>query len=156
MGLISEFKEFAAKGNVIDLAVGVIIGGAFGKIVTSLVEDIVMPPIGVALGKVDFSSLFVIMPGQEAKIDAATTAGKKLASFADYKSAGIATLNYGNFLNIIVQFLIVAFTIFLVVKAINKMKKPVEAPAPSTKDCPYCLSAIPLAATKCAHCTSDV
>jgi large conductance mechanosensitive channel len=120
------------------------------------VEDVVMPPIGVLLGKVDFASLFVVMPGQETKIEAAQAAGKHLTSFVEYKAAGIGTLNYGNFLNNIVQFVIVAIAIFMVVKAINHMKRPAPVAAPGTKSCPFCLSEIPLAATKCAHCTSGI
>jgi large conductance mechanosensitive channel len=155
MALFKEFREFAAKGNVIDLAVGVIIGAAFGKIVTSIVEDIVMPPIGVILGKVDFTSLFFVIPGQSEKIAQAT----KLESLADYKAAGIATLNYGQFLSNVVQFLIIAFVVFLMVKAINRAKSKLEPAPPTsepvTKQCPFCLSDIPIKATRCKFCTSD-
>lgn len=160
MGLWQEFKQFAVKGNVIDLAVGVIIGAAFGKITTSLVEDVIMPPLGVVLGKVDFSSLFVVMPGQEDKIAKATAAAKSLNSYSDYKSSGIAVLSYGQFLNNVIQFLIVAFAVFLLVRAINHMKALAEPPPaagePVTKDCPFCLQTIPVKATRCAHCTSEL
>lgn len=142
--MLKEFKEFAVKGNVIDLAIGVIIGGAFGKIVTSLVNDVIMPPVGILLGKVDFSGLFVNL------------SGKHYSTLAQAKAAGAATLNYGLFVNNVIDFLIVAFVIFLVVKQINKMKKepaPVEA---NTKECPHCLSIIPLKAARCAHCTSHL
>lgn len=136
MGLFKEFKEFAVKGNVIDLAVGVIIGAAFGKIVTSLVDDIIMPPLGVLLGKVDFAEKFVVIPGQEEKIAKVT---KPLASLADYKAAGVSVWAYGQFINILVQFLLVAFAVFLMVKAINKVRtkeaeKPAEPPAPTTEE----------------------
>ena len=139
-----EFKEFAMRGNVVDLAVGVVIGTAFGKIVTSFVEDVLMPPIGLLLGGVDFSNLFI------------TLSGKDYPSIAAAKAAGAATLNYGVFFNNILNFLIIAFAIFLLIKQINRMQTPEPAAAPTTKDCPYCLSAVPLKATKCAHCTSDL
>ena len=153
MGLISEFKQFAMKGNVIDLAVGVIIGAAFGKITTSLVEDVIMPPLGVLLGKVDFSSLYIVMPGQADKIAAA---GKPLVSFADHKAAGVAVLSYGQFLNNVIQFLIVAFAVFVLIRNLNRLKKAEAPAAPATKDCPHCATAIPLAATRCPHCTSQL
>ena len=140
--MLKEFKEFAMKGNVLDLAVGFIIGAAFGKIVTSLVSDIIMPPIGLILGKVDFSSLFLNL------------SGKSYASLAEAKTAGAATLNYGIFLNNIVDFLIVAFAVFLLVRMVNRWNKPAPAAAPSTKECPYCASTIPLKATRCPNCTS--
>lgn len=144
MSIAKEFKEFAVKGNVVDMAVGVVIGAAFGKIVTSLVNDVIMPPIGLALGNVDFSNLFVTLSeGEYASLDAA-------------QKAGAATLNYGLFVNTIINFLIVAFAIFLVVKQINRLKRQPPPPAPSTKECPRCLSAIPIKATRCAHCTSDL
>ncbi|MBZ0251717.1 MAG: large conductance mechanosensitive channel protein MscL [Candidatus Methylomirabilis sp.] len=144
MGIAKEFKEFAVKGNVVDMAVGVVIGAAFGKIVASLVSDVIMPPIGLALGNVDFSNLFVTLSeGEYASLDAA-------------QKAGAATLNYGVFVNTIINFLIVAFAIFLVVKQINRLKRQPPPPAPSTKECPRCLSAIPIKATRCAHCTSDL
>ncbi len=142
--MLKEFKEFAMKGNVLDLAVGFIIGAAFGKIVTSLVSDIIMPPIGLILGKVDFSSLFLNL------------SGKSYSSLAEAKAAGAATLNYGVFLNNIVDFLIVAFAVFLLVRMVNRWNKPAPAAAPSTKECPYCASTIPLKATRCPNCTSEI
>lgn len=160
MGLWQEFKQFAVKGNVIDLAVGVIIGGAFGKITSSLVEDVIMPPLGVILGKVDFSSLYVVMPAQQSKIDAAIKAGKSLDSFANYKSAGIAVLSYGQFINNIIQFLIIAFAVFIMVRAINRLKALAEknevAAEPTTKECPFCCQQIPMAAKRCSFCTSEL
>lgn len=142
--MLKEFKEFAMKGPVVDLAVGVIIGAAFGKIISSLVDDIIMPPIGRMLGNVDFANLFVNL------------SDKEYPSVAAAKAAGAATVNYGIFLNTILNFLIIAFVLFLIIRQINAMKKPAPAAAPSTKDCPHCLSAIPLKATKCAHCTSEI
>jgi large conductance mechanosensitive channel len=144
--MLKEFKEFAMRGNVLDMAVGIIIGAAFGKIVSSLVEDVLMPPIGLLLGKVDFSSLFINLSGQS------------YPSLEAAKAAGAATLNYGIFINAIINFLIVAFAIFLLIKQVNRLTaKKEEAPAaPSTKDCPRCLSQIPIKASRCAHCTSDV
>ena len=144
--MLKEFKEFIMRGNVVDLAIAVVIGGAFGKIITSFVEDVLMPPIGLALGKVDFSNLFLNL------------SGKDFPSVAAAKAAGAATLNYGIFLNHVINFLIVALAIFLLIKQINRMNKPAPAPAaaPTTKDCPHCLSAVPLKATKCAHCTSEL
>ena len=144
--MIKEFKEFVMRGNVVDLAIAVVIGGAFGKIITSFVEDVLMPPIGLALGNVDFSNLFVNL------------SGKDFSSVAAAKAAGAATLNYGMFFNHVINFLIVAFAIFLLIKQLNRMQKPAPAPAaaPMTKDCPHCLSAVPLKATKCAHCTSEL
>lgn len=138
-----EFKEFIARGNVIDLAVAVIIGIAFGKIVTSLVEGVIMPPIGLALGKVDFSSLFIDLSGQ------------RPISIADAKAKGLPVIAYGALINDIVNFLIIAFVVFLIVKAINRLR---AAPPPprNTKDCPLCLTAIPLAATRCAACCTDL
>jgi len=144
--MLKEFKEFAMRGNVVDMAVGIIIGAAFGKIVSSFVADVLMPPIGLLLGKVDFSNLFINLSGQSyPSVDAA-------------KAAGAATMNYGMFLNTVIDFLIVAFAIFLLIKQINRFTaKQEEAPAtPTTKDCPRCLSQIPIKATRCAHCTSDV
>jgi large conductance mechanosensitive channel len=142
--MFREFREFAMRGNVLDLAIAVVIGAVFGRIVTSFVEDILMPPIGVLLGRVDFSNLFINL------------SAKDYPSVAAAKAAGAATLNYGIFLNHIINFLIVAFAIFLLIKQINRMQKPGPAPAPTTKDCPHCLSAIPLKATRCAFCTSDL
>ena len=141
--MLKEFKEFAMKGNVLDMAIGIIIGAAFGKIITSLVGDVIMPPIGLILGRVDFSSLFVSLSGTH------------YDSLAAAKAAGAATINYGLFLNNVVDFLIVAFVIFLVVRQVNRWKKPVPA-APATKECPYCFSAIPIKATRCPNCTSEL
>jgi large conductance mechanosensitive channel len=141
--MLKEFKEFAMRGNVLDMAVGIIIGAAFGKIITSFVNDILMPPIGLLLGKVDFSNLFVNLSTQS------------FNTIAEAKKAGVATINYGLFLNTVLDFVIVAFAIFLLIKQVNKLnRKP--APAPTTRDCPYCLSAIPIAAVRCAHCTSQL
>jgi len=141
--VFKEFKEFAMRGSVLDLAVGVIIGAAFGKIVASLVDDILMPPLGQLLGKVDFSNLFISLSGTH------------YANLKDAKTAGAATLNYGNFINTIINFLIVAFTIFVVVRIVNRWMP--KAPAPvTTRDCPQCAMAIPVAAKKCGHCTSAV
>jgi large conductance mechanosensitive channel len=142
--MLKEFKEFVMRGNVVDLAVAVIIGAAFGRIITSFVEDVLMPPIGLALGKVDFSNLFINL------------SGKEYASVAAAKAAGAATLNYGIFFNHIINFLIIALAIFLLIKQINRMQKPAPAVAPATKECPYCLSAIPIKATRCAYCTSNL
>lgn len=144
--MFKEFKEFAMKGNVIDMAVGIIIGVAFGKIVTSFVNDVLMPPLGLLLGDMDFSSLFIDLSGQG------------YTTLAAAKEAGAATLNYGTFFNTIIDFLIVAFAIFLVIRQINKLKrKPEAAPAaPTTKDCPYCFSAVALKASRCPHCTSSL
>jgi len=138
MGILKEFKTFALKGNVLDMAVGIIIGAAFGKIVNSLVTDVMMPPLGMLLGKVDFSQLkFVLGEGPDA-----------------------AAINYGLFINNVISFLIVAFAVFLLVKGVNtvraKMEKAEEKPAPTEKVCPYCCSKIPLAATRCPHCTSEL
>jgi large conductance mechanosensitive channel len=142
--MYSEFKTFIMRGNVVDLAVGVVIGAAFGKIVTSFVEDVLMPPIGLLLGNADFSNLFINL------------SGKDYPSVAAAKAAGAATLNYGMFFNNIINFLIIAFAIFLLIKQINRMQKPAPAAAPTTKECPYCLLDVPLKATKCAHCTSEL
>ena len=143
--MLKEFKEFAMRGNVLDLAIGVIIGAAFGKIVSSFVADVLMPPIGKLMGGVDFSNLFIVLgSGHYDTLKAA-------------KDAGAATLNYGVFINAVIDFLIVAFAVFLVVKAVNRaMPKPAPAPAPATKECPYCLSAVPPKATRCAFCTSSL
>ncbi len=143
--MIKEFKEFAVKGNMLDLAVGVIIGGAFGKIVTSLTNDIIMPPIGLLLGKMDFSNLFVTL-----------TPGKTFETVKQAKEAGVATLNYGLFINTCIDFLIVAFSVFLLVKQINRLRKAPEPPPPNTKDCPFCCSKIPLPASRCPQCTSEL
>jgi len=143
--VLKEFKEFAMRGSVVDLAVGVIIGAAFGKIVSSIVEDILMPPIGQLVGKVDFSRLFLSLDG------------KSYDSLDAAKAAHAATLNYGIFLNTVVNFLIVAFCVFLVVQQVNRWtKKPAVAAAPTTKECPQCAMTIPIAAKRCGHCTSPL
>ena len=147
MGMLKEFKEFAVRGNVVDLAVGLVIGAAFGKIVTSLVSDVIMPPIGKLMGNVNFSDLFI-------SLDPAKTAG--IDSIAKAKEAGAAVIAYGAFISTIIDFVFVAFCIFLLVKAMNKLKRPTPAGPATTKDCPRCLSTIPVKATRCAHCTSDV
>jgi large conductance mechanosensitive channel len=145
-----EFKEFAMRGNVLDMAVGIIIGAAFGTIVSSLVKDVIMPPIGLLLGKVDFSNLYVLLK-------AGATPGP-YASQADAIKAGAVTLNYGLFVNTIINFLIVAFAIFMMIKGLNSLKRPAPAPVaePTTKECPFCLSTIPIKATRCPHCTSEL
>jgi large conductance mechanosensitive channel len=143
--VFKEFKEFAMRGNVLDMAVGIIIGAAFGRIITSLVEDVLMPPIGLLLGKVDFSNLFWNLSGQS------------FDSLAAAKAAGAATVNYGLFFNHVINFLIVAFAVFLLIRQVNRLKRAETAPAaPITKDCPFCLMSIPLGAKKCGHCTSAV
>jgi large conductance mechanosensitive channel len=144
--MLKEFRDFSIRGNVIDLAIGIIIGTAFGRIVTSLVSDIIMPPLGVLLGKVDFSNLYINLSGQT------------YASLADAKTAGAATINYGLFINNIIDFIIVAFVIFLLVRGINHMKKaPAPAPAvPTTKECTFCYTQIPIKATRCPNCTSEL
>jgi large conductance mechanosensitive channel len=143
--MINEFKAFAMRGNVLDMAVGIIVGAAFGQIINSFVQDILMPPIGRLLGHVDFSNLFVSLSG--AHFD----------TLAAAKAAGAATLNYGLFLNTVINFLIIAFAVFLLVRQVNRMApKPAPAAAPATRECPYCLSTVPLKATKCAHCTSEL
>jgi large conductance mechanosensitive channel len=155
-GVFQEFREFAVKGNVIDLTVGVIIGAAFNKIVNSIVEDLVMPPLGVILGKVDYANLFILLPGQEAKI---AKASKPLQTLADFKAAGVATFAYGNFINNVVQFVIIAFAVFFMVRTINRLRQRLgEAPPEPVvrRPCPFCLTDIPEAATRCAFCTSEV
>jgi len=147
--VLKEFKAFAMRGNVLDLAVGIIIGGAFGTIVKSLVDDVIMPPIGLALGNVDFSELFFLLK-EGAK------AAPPYASLAEAQAAGAVTINYGLFVNSIITFLIVAFAVFLLVRAANRLKPVEAAAAPSTKDCPYCRMAIPLGATRCPQCTSEL
>jgi len=142
--MLKEFKEFAMKGNVLDLAVGVIIGAAFGRIVASLVDDVIMPPIGRLLGHVDFSNLFINL------------GDKSYDTIAAAKAAGAPTLNYGNFINTIINFLIVAFAIFLLVRTVNKWTAKPAAAAPTTKDCPQCAMPIPIAAKRCGHCTSQL
>lgn len=142
--MLKEFKEFAMRGNVLDMAVGIVIGAAFGRIITSVVNDVLMPPIGLLIGKVDFSSLFVNL------------SGTAYPSLAEAKKAGASVIAYGAFLNTVLDFIIVAIVIFLLIKQLNRLKKPAPAAAPSTKDCPFCLSAIPIKATRCAHCTSQL
>jgi large conductance mechanosensitive channel len=145
--MLKEFREFIARGNVIDLAVAVVIGAAFGKIITSLVEGLVMPPIGLILGKVDFASLFYVLDASKGVP----------ASLADAKAKGVPVVAYGQFINDIINFLIIAFVIFLVVKAYNRLKsKQAADDAPTTKDCPYCLSTIPLKAKRCKDCAIDL
>ncbi|MCC7355558.1 MAG: large conductance mechanosensitive channel protein MscL [Anaerolineae bacterium] len=144
--MLKEFKAFAMRSNVIDLAIGIIIGAAFGRIVTSLVNDIVMPPIGLLLGKVNFADLFINL------------SGTPYATLAEAKAAGAATINYGVFINTVLDFIIVAFVIFLLVRQINRMQRPAEVKpaAPTTKECPYCFSTISLKATRCPQCTSEL
>ena len=146
--MLKEFREFIARGNVLDLAIGVIIGAAFGRIVTSLVEGVLMPPLGLLLGKVDFSSLFI-----------ALDRSKEIpASLADAKAKGIPVIAYGQFVNEIISFLIVALVVFLIIKQVNRLnsviQKPEVASVPTTKPCPFCIMTIPMGATRCAHCTS--
>jgi large conductance mechanosensitive channel len=146
--MLKEFKAFVLRGNVLDLAVGIIIGAAFGTIVKSLVDDVIMPPVGLALGDVDFANLFVLLK-----------AGPKVpppyASLAEANAAGAVTVNYGQFINNVVTFIIVALAVFLVVRAANRLK-PQEADAAATQDCPYCRMAIPVGATRCPHCTTEL
>lgn len=142
--MLKEFKEFALRGNVIDLAIAVIIGGAFGKIITSLVNDIIMPPLGLLLGDVNFTDLFVSLNGT------------KYASLADAQAAGAATINYGVFINTVIDFLLVAIVMFLVVYWFNKMKRAPAPAAPTTKECPHCFTQIPIPATRCPNCTSQL
>lgn len=140
--MLKEFKEFALRGNVMEMAIGIILGTAFGKIVSSLVSDIIMPPIGLLLGKVDFSQLYINLTGAE------------YASLAEARKAGAPTVNYGQFINTTLDFLIVAFVIFLVVRQLNRLQRTPEPPSPATQKCPYCRSTISLDATRCPHCTS--
>ena len=148
--MLKEFKEFAMRGNVVDMAVGIIIGAAFGTIVKSLVADIIMPPIGLLLGNVDFSNLFIVLKQ-------GATAGP-FATIAEAQKAGAVTINYGMFVNTIISFLIVAFAVFLLIRALNKLQREEEAPLeePTTKECPHCLTTIPIKATRCGHCTSEL
>ena len=139
-----EFKEFAMKGNVMDMAVGIIIGAAFGKIITSFVNDVLMPPIGMILGNVDFSKLFISLSNQS------------FATLEEAKKAGVVTINYGLFLNTVIDFLIVAFVIFMMIRQINRLKKEPEPAVPTSKDCPYCFSEIPVKASRCPSCTSEL
>ena len=142
--MLREFKDFALRGNVIDLAIAVIIGGAFGKIITSFVNDIIMPPLGLLLGNVNFTDLFIALDGM------------KYGSLADAQAAGAPTLNYGLFINTIIDFILVAFVIFLVVRQINRVKRAPAPAAPTTKDCPHCFTQIPIPATRCPNCTSEL
>jgi len=144
MSILQEFREFALKGSVVDLAIGVIIGAAFGTIVSSLVDDIIMPPIGLALGGVSFADLFISLNGQH------------YAKLADAQAAAAPTINYGLFINTVIDFLIVAFVIFLVVRAIQRLLPPPPPPADTTRDCPYCATKIPKVAVRCPNCTSQV
>ena len=151
--MLKDFKEFIMRGNVVDMAVGIIIGAAFGTIVNSLVKDIIMPPISLALGKVDFTNLFALLK-------AGPKAAPPYYSLSEAQAAGAVTENYGAFINNVLTFLIVAFAVFLLIRAINNMRRRAEAPkaaeAPTTKDCPYCVSKIPLKATRCPNCTSEL
>jgi len=148
--MLKEFRDFVARGNVLDLAVGVIMGAAFGRIVTTLVEGVIMPPVGLLLGRTDFSGLFLVLDSAQ---------GIPM-SLADAKTKGIPVIAYGQFINDIVTFLIVALAVFLLVKQVNRMKgsleRPAVAAAPSTKDCPFCATAIPIKASRCPHCTSPL
>ena len=144
MGLLKEFREFAMKGNVVDMAVGIIIGAAFGKIISSFVADIIMPAVGMLLGKVDFTNLYINLSGGQ------------FLSLEEAKKAGAVTINYGVFINTVLDFLIISFAIFLVIRWMNKLKKPAPAAALTTKECTYCLSVIPLKATRCPQCTSSL
>lgn len=148
--MLKEFKDFAMRGNVVDMAVGIIIGGAFGTIVKSLVTDVIMPPIGMLLGNVDFSELFLVL-------NSGSTPGPYV-TLADAQKAGAVTINYGLFINSVISFLIVAFAVFLLIRAVNKMKRAEETPAaePTTRDCPYCFSTVSLKATRCPQCTSEL
>lgn len=142
--MLKEFKEFAIRGNVVDMAVGIVIGAAFGKIVSSFVKDIVMPPIGLLIGDVNFADLFINL------------SNATYATLAEAQKAGAPTINYGAFVNTLIDFVIIAFAIFMVIKQMNKLKKEKPAADPTTKECPQCLSSIPINATKCAHCTSVI
>jgi large conductance mechanosensitive channel len=148
--MLKEFKEFAMRGNVVDMAVGIIIGAAFGTIVKSLVSDIIMPPIGLLLGDVDFTNIFAVL--REG------TAAGPYASLAEAQKAGAVTINYGVFVNTVISFVIVAFAVFFLIRSINRLKRQEEVPPeePTTKDCPYCLSTIPMKATRCPNCTSEL
>jgi len=148
--MLKEFKAFVLRGNMIDMAVGIIIGGAFGAIVKSLVDDIIMPPIGMLLGGLDFASFFILL--KQGKTP------PPYASLADAKTAGAVTLNWGQFINILLAFVIVALVLFFLIKAVNRLRRQQEAPAaaPTTKDCPFCMTAIPIKAVRCPHCTSEL
>jgi large conductance mechanosensitive channel len=140
--MLDEFKKFAMRGNVVDMAVGIVIGAAFGKVISSFVSDMLMPPIGLAMGGMDFSGLFVNLGGSD------------FPTLAAAKAAGAPTLNYGLFINTLIDFIIIAFALFMVIRAMNRMKKPEEVKAPSITSCPECLSNIPVAAKRCMYCTS--
>jgi large conductance mechanosensitive channel len=143
--MFKEFREFAMRGNVLDMAVGIIIGIAFGAVVMSLVNDIIMPPLGLALGRVDFTNLFINM------------SGGSYATLSAAKEAGAVTINFGLFVNTVINFIIIAFVLFLIVRTMNKLKRKEEAPAePTTKECPFCVSQVPIKATRCPHCTSQL
>ena len=148
--MLKDFKEFVLRGNVVDMAVGIVIGAAFGAVIASLVGDIIMPPIGLLVGGIDFANLFILLK-------AGSPAGP-YASLADAQAAGAVTINYGVFVSVVITFLIVAFVMFLLIRSINRMKRAEELPPaePTTKECPYCLSAISIKATRCAHCTSEL
>jgi large conductance mechanosensitive channel len=148
--MLKEFKEFVLRGSVVDMAVGIIIGAAFGTIVKSLVDDVIMPPIGLLLGGVDFANLFILLK--------AGSPAAPYPSLADAQAAGAVTINYGVFINAVISFLIVAFVVFLLIRNINRLRREEEAPPaePTTKECPFCLSTIPIKATRCAHCTSEM
>jgi large conductance mechanosensitive channel len=143
--MLKEFKEFAMRGSVLDMAIGIILGAAFGKVVTAMVAEILMPPIGMLLGHVDFSNFFINLSGTH------------YATMVEAKKAGAAVIAYGAFVNTIIEFLIVAFAVFLIVRQVNRLRKPAPAPAPpESKECPYCVSSIPLKATRCPQCTSQL
>jgi large conductance mechanosensitive channel len=144
--MLKEFREFAMRGNVLDMAIGIILGAAFGKIITSLVNDVLMPPIGLVVGRINFANLFINLSGVH------------YATLTEAKAAGAATINYGLFLNTVIDFLIVAFVIFLLIRQVNRLKRQQEVPSavPPTKECRYCLSSIPIKATRCPHCTSEL
>lgn len=150
MSMIKEFKEFAVKGNAVDMAVGIIIGGAFGTIVKSLVNDIIMPPIGMMLGNVDFAELFMVLNRGSAP--------GPYTTLADAQAAGAVTINYGIFFNAVISFVIIAFAVFMLIKSINRLKRKEVAPAeePTTRDCPHCFTTIPIKATRCPQCTSEL
>jgi len=149
--MFKEFKEFAMRGNVLDMAVGIIIGGAFGTIISSMVNDVLMPPVGMALGNVDFTNLYILLKE-------GSKAAAPYAALADAKAAGAVTINYGLFINSVISFVIVAFCVFMLIRSMNKLKREEVAPPaePTTRDCPFCYSAIPLKASRCPNCTSEV
>ena len=147
--MLKEFKEFIARGNVMDMAVGIIIGAAFGAIIGSFVNDIIMPPIGLLLGKMDFANMFVVLKEGAQQ-------GGPYASLTAAKAAGATTLNYGAFINLVINFIIVALAVFMAVKTVNRLKRPAPAAAPTTKECPQCFTAIPIKAKRCPNCTSQL